>query len=80
LPLLNLQARRNALGALLLCATVDAAAEPARYELDREHVTIAFLVEHIGYGVANGLVGDDVELIIEFEARRVPGVGNSAEK
>jgi polyisoprenoid-binding protein YceI len=26
-----------------------AAAEPARYELDPEHLTIAFLVEHIGY-------------------------------
>jgi polyisoprenoid-binding protein YceI len=54
LPLLNLQTRRNALGALLLCATVDATAEPARYELDPEHVTIAFLVEHIGYAKTLG--------------------------
>jgi polyisoprenoid-binding protein YceI len=31
-----------------------AAAEPARYELDPEHLTIAFLVEHIGYAKVLG--------------------------
>ena len=30
------------------------AAEPARYELDPEHLTIAFLVEHIGYAKVLG--------------------------
>lgn len=35
------------LGCAGLAASVDA--EPARYELDPEHLTIAFLVEHIGY-------------------------------
>src|SRR5262249_30072757 len=36
--------------ALALCAhVVPAGADPARYELDPEHLTIAFLVEHIGY-------------------------------
>jgi polyisoprenoid-binding protein YceI len=33
---------------LLACAR-PAAAEPARYRLDPEHLTIAFLVRHIGY-------------------------------
>jgi polyisoprenoid-binding protein YceI len=38
-----------------LSAMVDrAAAEPARYELDPEHLTIAFLVEHIGYAKVLG--------------------------
>lgn len=31
-----------------------AAAEPARYELDPEHLTIAFLVQHIGYAKVLG--------------------------
>lgn len=31
-----------------------ATAEPARYELDPEHLTIAFLVEHIGYAKTLG--------------------------
>jgi polyisoprenoid-binding protein YceI len=38
----------HAAGMLLLLATA-AGAEPARYELDPEHLTIAFLVQHIGY-------------------------------
>jgi polyisoprenoid-binding protein YceI len=33
----------------LLAVGSRASAEPARYELDPEHLTIAFLVEHIGY-------------------------------
>jgi polyisoprenoid-binding protein YceI len=35
--------------ALLMMLATGAGAEPARYELDPEHLTIAFLVEHIGY-------------------------------
>jgi polyisoprenoid-binding protein YceI len=37
--------------AALLCATAPSLArtEPVRYELDPEHLTVAFLVEHIGY-------------------------------
>lgn len=37
-----------------LGGTLAAGAQPARYELDPEHVTIAFLVEHIGYARALG--------------------------
>lgn len=41
--------------ALALAALAErAAAEPARYELDPEHLTIAFLVEHIGYAKVLG--------------------------
>ncbi len=34
--------------------TPAAQAEPARYQLDPEHVTVAFLVEHIGYAKTLG--------------------------
>ena len=41
---------------LLLCAAaLPARAEPARYELDPEHLTVAFLVEHIGYAKVLGM-------------------------
>jgi polyisoprenoid-binding protein YceI len=40
--------------AALLGGALAARAAPARYELDPEHVTIAFLVEHIGYAKALG--------------------------
>jgi polyisoprenoid-binding protein YceI len=49
---------RGALGllSLLALAAIDgrANAEPARYELDSEHLTIAFFVEHIGYAKVLG--------------------------
>ncbi|SPJ25766.1 YceI family protein [Palleronia abyssalis] len=32
-----------------------AAAEPERYELDPEHTTVAFLVDHVGYAAVLGL-------------------------
>jgi polyisoprenoid-binding protein YceI len=48
-------------GALTLAAVLAlsaaggrAVAEPARYELDAEHLTIAFLVDHIGYAKVLG--------------------------
>jgi polyisoprenoid-binding protein YceI len=49
-------ARRRWLSVALGCAGIAASAngEPARYELDPEHVTIAFLVEHIGYAKTLG--------------------------
>jgi polyisoprenoid-binding protein YceI len=40
---------RTAALLMLLATAMAARAEPARYELDPEHLTIAFLVEHIGY-------------------------------
>lgn len=42
-------ARRHAVLAAAWLVAAGAGAEPARYELDGEHLTIAFLVEHIGY-------------------------------
>jgi polyisoprenoid-binding protein YceI len=39
---------------LLAAASSRAAGDPARYELDAEHTTIAFLVEHIGYAKTLG--------------------------
>src|SRR5689334_22572078 len=44
---------RAAVVALALCAA-PAAAAPARYELDPAHLTIAFLVAHIGYAKTLG--------------------------
>jgi polyisoprenoid-binding protein YceI len=49
-----LSACKVAPAALLLCAAQPALADPARYELDPEHLTIAFLVEHIGYAKTLG--------------------------
>ena len=44
-------------GAALALAALGghAIADPARYELDPEHLTIAFLVEHIGYAKTLGV-------------------------
>ena len=41
-------------GVFAACATGVAAAEPARYELDPAHATVAFLVEHVGYAKTLG--------------------------
>ena len=46
---------------LALCALglpLCGSAEPARYELDPEHVTVAFLVSHIGFAGVLGHFGD----------------------
>jgi polyisoprenoid-binding protein YceI len=47
---------------LLVASSGRAAGEPVRYELDAEHTTVAFLVEHIGYaktlGQFRGASGD----------------------
>jgi polyisoprenoid-binding protein YceI len=40
--------------ALVLGMAASVAAEPVRYELDPEHLTIAFLVEHLGYAKTLG--------------------------
>jgi polyisoprenoid-binding protein YceI len=44
-------AHRNNFGLALslLLAAATASAAPARYQLDPEHLTVAFLVQHIGY-------------------------------
>jgi polyisoprenoid-binding protein YceI len=47
-------ARRTLAVILGLALSAAAQAEPARYELDPQHLTIAFLVEHIGYAKTLG--------------------------
>lgn len=42
----------------LLAASSVATAEPARYELDPAHTTIAFLVDHVGYAQTLGLFAE----------------------
>jgi polyisoprenoid-binding protein YceI len=49
-----LKPTRIALGALLLCSVGVSLADPTHYELDPEHLTIAFLVSHIGYAKTLG--------------------------
>jgi len=44
-----------ALAMSLLMAPAASRAEPARYELDPEHVSMGFLVEHLGYAKVLGL-------------------------
>lgn len=39
----------------LAALSMPAAAEPARYDLDPEHTTVAFLVDHVGYAATLGL-------------------------
>ena len=41
--------------ACLLAASGAAAAQPARYEIDPEHFSVGFLVDHIGYAKVLGL-------------------------
>ena len=48
-------ARAVAVAAALLAASPAPRAEPARYELDPEHLSIGFLVDHIGYGKVLGM-------------------------
>jgi len=49
-------ARAFGLLALLLAAVISPAkAEPARYELDPDHITVAFLVDHLGYAKVLGM-------------------------
>jgi polyisoprenoid-binding protein YceI len=55
MPITTLTAR---LAALALCAALPASpgwAQPARYELDPDHLTVAFLVDHIGYAKTLGM-------------------------
>ena len=48
-----------ALGATLPCTYAPLAnAQPARYALDPEHLTVAFLVEHVGFAKVLGQFGD----------------------
>lgn len=54
MPLLSPTRHRLGWAALLACIAVGARAEPARYELDPEHLTIAFFVEHLGYAKTLG--------------------------
>lgn len=42
-------------GLLVLLAPASARAEPARYVIDPEHVSVGFLVEHIGYAKTLGM-------------------------
>ncbi len=42
----------------LVCAATVAGAEPARYDLDPAHTTIAFLVDHVGYARTLGLFAE----------------------
>ncbi len=54
-PRRRLLAAGAALAAALLLPPTAAMAQAARYELDPDHITIAFLVEHIGYAKVLGL-------------------------
>jgi polyisoprenoid-binding protein YceI len=49
---------RLSLTATLLIAPLGASADMARYEIDREHTVVAFLVDHLGYAKALGRFTD----------------------
>lgn len=46
--------RRAALGAFACVLALPARAQPARYEIDPDHLTLAFLVEHTGFAKVLG--------------------------
>ena len=46
---------RLALALLAATASAPAMAEPVRYELDPEHTTVSFLVDHVGYAATLGV-------------------------
>ncbi len=47
-----------AAAALLVVLPGISSAEPQRYELDAEHTTVAFLIDHVGYAATLGLFGN----------------------
>ena len=54
MPLAALSPRRPLLALCLVLATLPAAAQPARYEVDPDHLTLGFLVDHLGYAKVLG--------------------------
>ena len=54
-----LPGRRSAAGLVLglftLCAATPALAQPAKYEIDPNHLSIGFLVDHVGYAKTLGM-------------------------
>ena len=50
--------RANLIIASLVLIPLSALGEPARYELDPEHTTVAFLVDHMGYASVLGVFGE----------------------
>lgn len=50
--------RKRFLTTCLVLAPALAAAEPERYELDPEHTTVAFTVQHVGYAATLGLFAE----------------------
>ena len=52
---MKLLMRVGAALAALPLVTVSASAEPARFEIDPQHLSIVFNVEHLGYGAVWGL-------------------------
>ena len=55
MTLLSIHAMRALFTACMLALAAPAQAEPARYELDPNHITVAFLVDHIGYAKVLGM-------------------------
>ena len=46
------------LSLVAVALTAPALAEPHRYELDPEHTTVAFLIDHVGYAAVLGVFGE----------------------
>ena len=49
---------RLALALVAMTASTPVLAEPVRYELDPEHTTVSFLVDHVGYAATLGVFLD----------------------
>jgi len=63
------------LAATLIAAGTPAAAEMVRYEIDPEHVTVAFMVDHVGYANTLGIFRDvSGHFMFDPEARELGAV------
>ena len=67
--------RKTFLTACLVLSPALAAAEPERYELDPEHTTVAFTVQHVGYAATLGLFAEvEGGFVYDMESRELSDV------
>lgn len=69
-PTSTLTGARLTAAALALCAAGTAVAEPERYEIDPDHFSIGFSIEHVGYADVLGMFLEGEGSFIYDEATR----------
>ena len=69
-PTSTLTGARLTAAALALCAAGTAVAEPERYEIDPDHFSIGFSIEHVGYADVLGMFLEGEGSFVYDEATR----------